>query len=372
MKVVLESIGTEKVQVIKVVREATGWGLKEAKDFVDSVEQNGPQILSNVRDEKKNTVMDEFLEAGAVARSDWEGDEFMNDMVENESSKSNMFVEEMEDNLETNSEEAGSYLSTGQVTGEQYKPIVPSNMVSRLDRENTLKVLLEVGKIAKESEDYDSEITELTKQKNEQTKMADGLRKRVSKGAKTIIWLVTLGTTLIGFLAGGITALLGIVAYIVMNLTVKKLDLKKHSIENNAKADAYLAENVTPLQTRLDEVYALREELYRGGKRDWAVDVVGKDLFYSGCIHDLYNIIKSRRADNLKEALNKYDDAQHQARMEEMQSAIQNASEIAATEAVKQTAYTQAIEKNTHQAATAAKATAYHTRQIDKNTRQSR
>ena len=372
MKVVLESIGTEKVQVIKVVREATGWGLKEAKDFVDSVEQNGPQILSNVRDEKKNTVMDEFLEAGAVARSDWEGDEFMNDMVENESSKSNMFVEKMEDNLETNSEEAGSYLSTGQVTGEQYKPIVPSNMVSRLDRENTLKVLLEVGKIAKESEDYDSEIAELTKQKNEQTKMADGLRKRVSKGAKTIIWLVTLGTTLIGFLAGGITALLGIVAYIVMNLTVKKLDLKKHSIENNAKADAYLAENVTPLQTRLDEVYALREELYRGGKRDWAVDVVGKDLFYSGCIHDLYNIIKSRRADNLKEALNKYDDAQHQARMEEMQSAIQNASEIAATEAVKQTAYTQAIEKNTHQAATAAKATAYHTRQIDKNTRQSR
>jgi len=75
-----------------------------------------------------------------------------------------------------------------------------------------------------------------------------------------------------------------------------------------------------------------------------------------------------QKADNLKEALNLYDDTMHKARMEEMQAAIQNASEIAAVEAAKQTALTKDIAKNTHQAATAAKATAYHTRQIDKNT----
>jgi large subunit ribosomal protein L7/L12 len=33
--VVLESAGDKKIQVIKVVREATGLGLKEAKDLVD-------------------------------------------------------------------------------------------------------------------------------------------------------------------------------------------------------------------------------------------------------------------------------------------------------------------------------------------------
>lgn len=34
--VVLESIGDKKIQVIKVVRELTGLGLKEAKEVVDS------------------------------------------------------------------------------------------------------------------------------------------------------------------------------------------------------------------------------------------------------------------------------------------------------------------------------------------------
>ncbi len=34
--VVLEGVGDKKIQVIKVVRELTGLGLKEAKDLVDS------------------------------------------------------------------------------------------------------------------------------------------------------------------------------------------------------------------------------------------------------------------------------------------------------------------------------------------------
>lgn len=39
--VVLESAGAEKIKVIKVVREITGLGLKEAKDLVD----NAPKAL---------------------------------------------------------------------------------------------------------------------------------------------------------------------------------------------------------------------------------------------------------------------------------------------------------------------------------------
>jgi large subunit ribosomal protein L7/L12 len=34
--VILESAGDKKIQVLKVVREATGLGLKEAKDLVDN------------------------------------------------------------------------------------------------------------------------------------------------------------------------------------------------------------------------------------------------------------------------------------------------------------------------------------------------
>ena len=39
--VILAEVGSEKVKVIKVVREATGLGLKEAKDLVD----NAPKML---------------------------------------------------------------------------------------------------------------------------------------------------------------------------------------------------------------------------------------------------------------------------------------------------------------------------------------
>lgn len=76
--------------------------------------------------------------------------------------------------------------------------------------------------------------------------------------------------------------------------------------------------------------------------------------------------VKSKRADSLKEALNLYDSAQHNIRMEGMQAAIQNAAEIQAVETAKQTAYSKEIAKNTHKTATAAQASAYHTRQIDK------
>ena len=55
--------------------------------------------------------------------------------------------------------------------------------------------------------------------------------------------------------------------------------------------------------------------------------------------------------------------------MEEMQQAIQNASEVAAAESVKQTAYSKDIAKSSHQAATAAKATAFHTHQAARNTK---
>jgi large subunit ribosomal protein L7/L12 len=35
--VILEDVGSQKIQVLKVVREQSGLGLKEAKDLVDSV-----------------------------------------------------------------------------------------------------------------------------------------------------------------------------------------------------------------------------------------------------------------------------------------------------------------------------------------------
>lgn len=54
----LTSAGTAKVKVIKAVREATGLGLKEAKDLVD----NAPSIIKEAVPEADANAMKEALE----------------------------------------------------------------------------------------------------------------------------------------------------------------------------------------------------------------------------------------------------------------------------------------------------------------------
>ncbi|HPU94441.1 MAG TPA: 50S ribosomal protein L7/L12 [Candidatus Saccharicenans sp.] len=61
--VVLKEVGSQKIQVIKVVREVTNLGLKEAKDFVD----NAPKVLKeNVSKEEAEAIKTKFAEVGAT------------------------------------------------------------------------------------------------------------------------------------------------------------------------------------------------------------------------------------------------------------------------------------------------------------------
>jgi large subunit ribosomal protein L7/L12 len=61
--VVLANAGGSKINVIKVVREITGLGLKEAKDLVD----NAPKpIKENVSKEEAESIKAKLEEAGAA------------------------------------------------------------------------------------------------------------------------------------------------------------------------------------------------------------------------------------------------------------------------------------------------------------------
>lgn len=61
--VVLKEIGAEKIKVIKAVREATGLGLKEAKELVDSA----PATVKENAETAEANALKEALEAvGAV------------------------------------------------------------------------------------------------------------------------------------------------------------------------------------------------------------------------------------------------------------------------------------------------------------------
>ncbi|KUK83890.1 MAG: 50S ribosomal protein L7/L12 [Pelotomaculum thermopropionicum] len=61
--VILTDIGQKKVNVIKVVREITALGLKEAKELVD----NAPNpVKEKVSKEEAETIKGELTEAGAT------------------------------------------------------------------------------------------------------------------------------------------------------------------------------------------------------------------------------------------------------------------------------------------------------------------
>ena len=61
--VVLTSAGDQKIKVIKVVRDATGLGLKEAKDLVDGAPKT---VKENVSKEEAEDLKAKFTEVGAV------------------------------------------------------------------------------------------------------------------------------------------------------------------------------------------------------------------------------------------------------------------------------------------------------------------
>ena len=62
VNVVLTTAGANKIAVIKLVREMTGLGLKEAKDIAD----NGGNVKEGIDKEEAEKIKAQFEEAGAT------------------------------------------------------------------------------------------------------------------------------------------------------------------------------------------------------------------------------------------------------------------------------------------------------------------
>ena len=65
--VVLTAAGANKINVIKVVREVTSLGLKEAKDLVDGAPK---PVKEGVSKEEAETIKKKFVDAGATVEVD--------------------------------------------------------------------------------------------------------------------------------------------------------------------------------------------------------------------------------------------------------------------------------------------------------------
>lgn len=65
--VLLKGIGEQKIGVIKVVREITGLGLKEAKDLVEGSAAGPKPVKEGVTKEEAATILKKLQDAGATA-----------------------------------------------------------------------------------------------------------------------------------------------------------------------------------------------------------------------------------------------------------------------------------------------------------------
>ena len=67
VSIYLKEIGTQKIAVIKAVKEATGLSLMEAKGIVDKVAPDKPALIKeNIKIEEADTIKEAILAAGAV------------------------------------------------------------------------------------------------------------------------------------------------------------------------------------------------------------------------------------------------------------------------------------------------------------------
>lgn len=62
---VLAGIGEQKIEVIKVIRDITGLGLKEAKDLVDQAEKEPQKVKEGVKKEEADEMVKKLEGAGA-------------------------------------------------------------------------------------------------------------------------------------------------------------------------------------------------------------------------------------------------------------------------------------------------------------------
>ena len=62
----LKGVGEKKIEVIKVVRDVMGKGLKEAKDLVDAAASDPQMIKEGAKKEEAEEIKKKFAEAGAT------------------------------------------------------------------------------------------------------------------------------------------------------------------------------------------------------------------------------------------------------------------------------------------------------------------
>ena len=349
----IQSVGEDKTTVITQVRNATGWGIKESKDFVDLVETEGPQVLDNVMDSDAEIIVQQLASTGAIAVV----------LGDNSTLDSSLAIE------------YGIKNASECVSDSQLNKSHNNNSYSRSALEDVSK--MEANELVVQLEEWRRPLEQMAYiEKRLPTVNTEIVLSKVnidngdyegwqwSKFGGIMFYVFIVIFTIAGFLAlSFIGAIVGLIGGIVFGMKGWRHYDARHNKELNKEAIERYSQKIQDLEKEYKDLSDIRSILQSPESNPGSKLL--QDYYTIYDINEMIGLLKTGRADNYKELLNCYDTIAHQNRME----AMQRASLI---ESAKQTAYAQQTEKNTHQAATAAKATAHHTRQIARNTRRFR
>lgn len=312
---ITEINNANKIKIIALYRDFTGVGLTEAKQAIETL----PLSVQSENEPALDDLRGKLVELGCVVTG---VPSFSVNSLSNEALRV----------TPTKDTGLASLESVSQLP-EKFRPPVE---ITKLNRDETIELLSEIKKTCGTLCQLYNRLNSLTSTLDKETQTAEKMRKLPD----SYIYIGLAGGV-IGFIGGFIIgAIIGLFIGIIVTSLIYNTPKKKKERED--KADKYIEEKVVPIQNEIKVVDEELEKLNATGKIDWAIGIVGEELFNIQDIRGLAELIKTGRADNLKEALNLYDDVMHRKRMEAMQRDVVVATEISATEAIKQTQQMQA------------------------------
>ena len=212
----------------------------------------------------------------------------------------------------------------------------PPVKLAELSQDETMLLLSEIGQTCDILNKLYSHLNYWSDRLKQVKSQGEAMRKKTHP----LVHVITLVCGIAGLVGGFWGVIGGLIGGRILGKIICKAPKLRAKI--NDEADNYIKTKSAPIQEKIDLANENLGRLNATDRVEWAVGIVGEAWFNPEDISGLTDLIKSGRADSLKEALNLYDDVQHRKRMESMQMDVKLATEISASEAMKQTREMQA------------------------------
>ena len=243
-------------------------------------------------------------------------------------------------------------------TIDEYRAAYPE--LPSLGRKDLLNALNEMLRILYEIDTRANAIEQVKAKINSVIQEVNKIRYGFSKHEKTVIAVMYAALVLLlwipfHFFIGSLV-ISGMVM-VVFAFCVKIKNSISPAKSQASLAEMYRVQNLVPLEQKLQTLKNELNVYLYSGEVQWLKEALNNKYLNKNIIKMLIEFVDAGRADNLKEALNLYEEVAHRERMETMQSSILAASQLSAentaitAQATALTAYSAARSANANEQA---------------------